>query len=161
MFFIYGVSAAVDALSGMTVNLVLVDQWAEEFLTDVAKRSWPTLKDFFQFAKTELQKKAGLAHATLTRLELIDEKQTRWIFDPDKNWQQWQCQFPVVVADQAQWLVFQAEASMTIESVTSWMKKSWNSNADLIGDLQKYFSATEAIRVSLRNHRTGAEVRLR
>lgn len=160
VFFIYGVSADVDALSGMTVNLVLVDQWAAQFLNLAGQRSWPSLNDFFLFAKTELQKMADSAKATLAGLELRDEKQIRWIFDSNPNSLadviQWRQEFPIVIDDQAQWLVLQADEAVAIGSLTSWAKKKWNS----LKELQSELPTHAGVQISLKNHRTGSEFRL-
>lgn len=160
VFFIYGVSAEVNALSGMTVNLVLVDQWAEQFLKLASQRSWPSLNEFFLLAKTELQKMAEAANATLAGLELRDERQIRWIFDSNQDSFadsiQWRREHPIVIKDQAQWLVLQADEAMTVGSLASWAKKKWDS----LEQLQSELPAHAGIQISLRDHCTGSEFRL-
>jgi hypothetical protein len=157
LFFIYGVSAEINSLSGMTVNLVLVDQWAGQFLNLASQRSWSSLNEFFHFAKKELQTMAAKDLATLAGLEIRDEKQIRWIFDSNRDSIQWRHEFPIVIDDQAQWLVLQADEAVATDSMTSWTQKKWNS----LQQLQSELPANIAIQISLKNHGTGSEFRLR
>lgn len=161
VFFSYGISKNVDALSGMTSNLVLVDQWAQEFIALATPRPWVSLERFFQTAEVELQKRVVQELGTVVGLGLKDESGRHWIFDIRRASLEWKKEFPIVIGGQAQWLVLQAPPHLSPETLTARTQKTWASLAKFQSEMATHFFPTDQIQVSLRNHRTETELRLR
>jgi hypothetical protein len=154
-WFSYGVSAAVDALSGMTVNLVLVDQWAAEFLSGLSEQIWPGPQAFFQAAVKALEPRASSQAARLARLELQEAEGLTWIYEPSSRQTFWQATTPLELGGQAMWLKVKAEAALSQQQILNFKNSSWKTQAELQSRLSDFVEA------SVTSHLAGIEFRLR
>lgn len=78
-----GFSKAVDPLSGMTVNLVLVDQWLADLKKNFESDSQGALLEMVFQARSFLQEKAKKEGAILTHLDFREERGWSLSWAPD------------------------------------------------------------------------------
>jgi hypothetical protein len=157
--FAYGLAGSLDPLSGMSVSLPAMDEAAARFLQQARQQEWSSLFSFFQAAETEMQILAKTEKATLQRLEVQDEKDIRWIFSLPERSLRWRQKLPVVVADEAGWLIVEAESFVSLETIHFLRGKNWASRSDFIRSLEQEFQ-DGTLAFSFRHHLSGTEWRV-
>ena len=78
-----GFAKSIDPKSGMTVNLVVVDQWLSETIVLLHSQVWSSEEEFGSKALIDLALHAGKESAELTRLELKEHQGPTWIWNRD------------------------------------------------------------------------------
>lgn len=137
------------------MNLVFVDQWANDFLSAARDRAWSNFADFFQTAFSALETKARTEKAGIARLELVDDEGIQWIFDPPTRRIFWRQEVALNIGDQTFWLRIKADQHTALNQIAAFQHEQWQ-NQD---ELKKHLTMLEE--ASLLSHRTGAELRLK
>lgn len=137
------------------MNLVLVDQWAKEFLQPAKQKLWGNFADFFQVANQDLSEKARTEKASMVRLELLDDDGIPWIYDPKTQQIFWQQKISLNIGEETFWLQIKADHRTPLNQISYFQHEQWKDQSEL----KKHLSTM--LEASLISHLTGTELRLK